>query len=273
MQSIRSKSLTSSARRALELILQQGIDPNVCKDYGTSPLLNAVQSRNVEAVELLVQYGANPAACAQNPLESSSSINFEIKSILEKAPTQESPSILSDLIKITDPALSTCTETDVLIPDAYRDQVHPKILQAPPIKLTPAQQDYAQGLAYFKGSGVAKDDVKAVEYFLRAANAGNAMAQHNLAYMYSVGQGVEKDEEKAFDWVKKSAEQGNPIAQDDLGVMYGDGRGVPKDVVQSYRWIALSARQGNAQAINDLEYIKRRMTPEQITEAEKLINK
>jgi len=94
-----------------------------------------------------------------------------------------------------------------------------------------------------------------------------------LAYMYSVGQGVEKDEEKAFDWVKKSAEQGNPIAQDDLGVMYGDGRGVPKDVVQSYRWIALSARQGNAQAINDLEYIKRRMTPEQITEAEKLINK
>lgn len=273
MQSIRSKSLTSSARRALELILQQGIDPNVCKDYGTSPLLNAVQSQNVEAVELLVQYGATPSACAQNPLESSSSINFEIKSILEKAPTQESPSILSDLIKITDPALSTCTETDVLIPDAYRDYVHPKILQAPPIKLTPAQQDYAQGLAYFKGSGVAKDDVKAVEYFLRAANAGNAMAQHDLAYMYSVGQGVEKDEEKAFDWVKKSAEQGNSIAQDDLGVMYGDGRGVPQDLVQSYRWIALSARQGNAQAINDLEYIKRRMTPEQITEAEKLINK
>jgi hypothetical protein len=273
MQRIRSKSLTSSARRALELILQQGIDPNVCKDYGTSPLLNAVQSGNVEAVELLVQYGADPAACSQNPLKSSDNINPEIKSILEKANTQESPSILSDLIKITDPALSTCTEINVLIPEAYRDQVHPKILQAPAVQRTPAQQDYAQGLAYFKGSGVIKDDVKAVEYFSRSANAGNAMAQHDLAYMYSVGQGVEKNDQKAFEWMKKSAEQGNSIAQNDLGVMYGDGRGTPPDVVQSYRWISLSARQGNTQAVKDLEYIKGRMTHEQITEAEKLIGK
>ena len=132
--------------------------------------------------------------------------------------------------------------------------------------------DYVLGLKYFKGDGVAKDLVKAFQYFEIAANNGDASAQHDLAYMYSTGEGVERDDKKAFEWLKKSAEQGNAVAQDDLGVVYGDGRGVAQDWIQSYRWISLSLKQGNERAVKDIEFVKSHMTAEQIKDAEKLLS-
>lgn len=272
MSSIQSEYLTPSARRSLELILQQGMNPNICRGSGSSPLSMAVQSKNLEAVELLVQYGAVPLACPQGLTKALENTSPEIRTILGKSSIHENPSIISDLVAITDQDLGTCTIVNFLIPEEYRNKVPPKIIPAPHVKLTPAQRDYVQGLLYYKGKSVPKDDVKAVEFFLLSAKAGDSMAQHDLAYMYSVGQGVEKDAKKAFEWMKKSAEQGNHVAQDDLGVMYGDGIGTPQNWVESYRWIYLSAQNGNIRAKSDLEYVKARMTPEQFIEAENLLN-
>ena len=55
--------------------------------------------------------------------------------------------------------------------------------------------------------------VKAVEWFRKAAEQGNDVAQYNLAMCYERGEGVVKDLAEAVKWYRKAAEQGNDVAQ------------------------------------------------------------
>ena len=52
-----------------------------------------------------------------------------------------------------------------------------------------------------------------IEELIRAAEAGNAAAQCNLAWSYDEGDGVEVDHEKAFYWYTKAAAPGYPEAR------------------------------------------------------------
>jgi TPR repeat protein len=72
---------------------------------------------------------------------------------------------------------------------------------------------------YANGEGVPKDAAKAVEWYRKAAEQGNAHAQFNLARMYDVGEGVPKDTAKAVEWHRKAAEQGHEDARRKLTSM------------------------------------------------------
>jgi TPR repeat protein len=52
--------------------------------------------------------------------------------------------------------------------------------------------------------------------------------------------------------------------------MYADGEGVPEDFVYAYKWINLAAAQGYEDAREDREIMSKKMTKEQISEAQKL---
>ena len=56
-----------------------------------------------------------------------------------------------------------------------------------------------------EGHGVKKDLRIAADLFERAAQAGNASAQYNLALIYLNGKGRPQDEAKAAEWMQKSA--------------------------------------------------------------------
>ncbi len=51
------------------------------------------------------------------------------------------------------------------------------------------------------------DFKSAVAFFQRAAEAGDKMAQQNLAVMYNNGYGVKKDTEIASQWLNKATDQ------------------------------------------------------------------
>ena len=70
--------------------------------------------------------------------------------------------------------------------------------------------------------------------------------------------------------IRPLAEQGDATAQYTLGVFYDNGLGVPQDRIRSYMWFELSASQGREGAAAFRDLIARRMTPEQIAEAQKL---
>jgi TPR repeat protein len=73
---------------------------------------------------------------------------------------------------------------------------------------------------YLMGQGgLAKDSVKAVEFFLKAALQGNADAQNNLGSMYVLGEGVEQNNSEAKKWYTKSAAQGHTDAKINLEVV------------------------------------------------------
>ena len=79
-----------------------------------------------------------------------------------------------------------------------------------------------------------------------------------------------KDFNEAFTPCTVAAEQGDTEAQHRLGMMYDFGYGITEDDVRAFMWLNLSVAQGNYLATNDRENLRKRMTPEQIAEAQRL---
>src|SRR5258708_38096898 len=74
---------------------------------------------------------------------------------------------------------------------------------------------------YRDGLGdVSKDDCEAARLFKLAADQGNALAQHNLGFMYQNGRGVPQDNAAAIGWYRKAADQVYAPAQVNLGLIY-----------------------------------------------------
>lgn len=105
---------------------------------------------------------------------------------------------------------------------------------------------------------------------LRQAERGDASAQFTLGLKYYNGESVPQDPAEAARWFRNAAEQGNADAQNNLGVMYVNGEGVPQDDVLAHMWVNLSAAQGIQYAQRNLDAIARRMTPDQIAEAQRM---
>lgn len=81
------------------------------------------------------------------------------------------------------------------------------------------------GLAYIRQNPQDSryNPAEAVKYFTRAADAGAADAQFELAKIYEQGLGVTPDPAKALDLYQKSAAQGFADAINDLGFLYYQG--------------------------------------------------
>ncbi len=131
------------------------------------------------------------------------------------------------------------------------------------------------GVMYANGQGVPQDYAEAVKWYRKAAEQGNAEAQHDLGLMYGEGLGVPQDYARAVKWYRKAAEQGYAYAQSNLGVMYGIGQGVPQDYVLAHMWFNLAVSKlppGEARdrAVKNSDTAAERMTPAQISEAQKL---
>ena len=70
----------------------------------------------------------------------------------------------------------------------------------------------------------------------KAAEAGNAAGQYNLAMHYDYDFGVEGTEEQAFEWYKKAAEQGHSEAMHYTAWAYLKGQGVKPDLAKHFEW-------------------------------------
>ena len=103
----------------------------------------------------------------------------------------------------------------------------------------------------------------------KAAIQGHAKAQFNLGKRYANGKGVAEDDKQAVQWYRSAAEQGLAKSQYALGYMYANGVGVLKDDVTAYGWFNIAATNGYEIAKTN-HILTKRMTPDQITEAESL---
>ena len=62
--------------------------------------------------------------------------------------------------------------------------------------------------------GLPKDEQRAVEWYRKAAERGQSIAQYNLGRMYETGLGgLPKSPEKAMEWYRKAAAQGHTAAK------------------------------------------------------------
>jgi len=131
-----------------------------------------------------------------------------------------------------------------------------------------ASATYERGFRHYH-----PEDVKAaVKQLLPLAEAGNADAQFNLGSLYYQGLGVPQDYREAVKWFRKAAEQGHLYAQVNLGSIYAEGiKGViERDYPQALMWYLFAAARGDMEAIEMRDNLAMRMTPAQITEAQRL---
>ena len=81
------------------------------------------------------------------------------------------------------------------------------------------------------------------------ANAGDAIWQNKLGVWYDGGEeGLEQCHAKAMEWYRKAADQGDAEAQSNIGVLYLFGQGVPVDYPLAAAWLLKAALQDNADA-------------------------
>ncbi len=119
----------------------------------------------------------------------------------------------------------------------------------------------------------AGDYAAAMEELLPAARSGNAEAEELIGVMFASGLGVERDDVRAFDWYLRAAMKGHAGAQSGVGWYYEVGRGMPSpDLVRAYAWYVLSAIGGDPDAAISQEEVVKKMTPEQIELSHKLID-
>lgn len=82
--------------------------------------------------------------------------------------------------------------------------------------------------------GVSKDDKKATEWMLKAAEQGYVDAEVFMAAMYDRGLGVKQSESEATKWYKKAGEHGNEMAQAVLGPYARSRLTASKSVPEEY---------------------------------------
>ena len=135
-----------------------------------------------------------------------------------------------------------------------------------------AASQYVLGLQYELGVyGVTPQNyVEAVRWYRKAAERGLDTAKFSLGLMYQQGKGVPQSYAEAIRWYLAGAEQGYADAQANLGVIYGNGLGIPQDYVLAHMWSNLAASSGNKDAQRNRDILARRMTPDQVAEAQRL---
>lgn len=89
-------------------------------------------------------------------------------------------------------------------------------------------------LAYYEGGdAVEKDYQTAYNWFVKAAETGNAVGQYNAGFMLLSGVLGEPDYDAALHWLEKAAAQNHEYALINLGAMYASGLGVDKDAAKA----------------------------------------
>lgn len=111
-----------------------------------------------------------------------------------------------------------------------------------------ADAQFRLGEFYVRGEGMAKDAVKACDWFERAADQGHVQAFHVLADCYLNGEGREQDTDTAVYLYGSAAESGLVRSQYQLARMYATGSGVPKNAERGYIYLLLAVR-GDTDAI------------------------
>ena len=107
------------------------------------------------------------------------------------------------------------------------------------------------GYIYEKGKYVEKDQIKAIEYYKRAASSGHPIAMNYLgAYHFN-----REEHKEAVELFVEGAIMGCLRAANNLGICYENGYGIAKDYPEAIYWYERAARKGHLEAMVNLGFL------------------
>lgn len=111
-------------------------------------------------------------------------------------------------------------------------------------------------LMYSQGKGTAWDTFKAIDWLSKAADAGDAEAEALLGLAYSSGTvGVSQDPVRAYELELRAAKQGFTLAEYTVGYDYQHGAGTAVDYPQAIAWFKKASDAGDPLAAVGLGYM------------------
>lgn len=113
----------------------------------------------------------------------------------------------------------------------------------------------AIGEAYKNGIGVDKDIIKALPFYMSAAEQGNKIAINQIGWYYQYGVSFEKDETKALYYYEKASDLGNTLASANAGYCYHNGIGTTIDYLKAVEYYTIGSMDGITFAQNNLANI------------------
>ena len=119
------------------------------------------------------------------------------------------------------------------------------------------------------GEGASQNPKEAAKWYRLAAEQGHPDAQNNLGVMLENGDGVARNYEEAMKWYLGAAESENRDAPNNIGVMYMTGVGVRRDFVKAVTWFHIAGK-GDPAAMSNKKFLIKRMTTDEIAQAENL---
>ncbi len=124
------------------------------------------------------------------------------------------------------------------------------------------------GELHYNGIGTPKSYKKAIECFERS-ECGDGYSK--LAIMYVYGYGCDESFERALEYWDKGAELGNAVCEYQLAMVYLNGiSGVKKDISKAAEYIKSAANKGFAPAVKALSTLPKKYTEKTQAEIEEL---
>ena len=110
------------------------------------------------------------------------------------------------------------------------------------------------GYCYEFGIGVEQDDIKALEYYKKSAECGDAAGMQSLGWCCAKGIGTKADAKKAFECFENSANHGDGVAMNNLGDCYLNGFGTTANKKTAFDLYVKSAYFGYIGAVKNIRY-------------------
>jgi TPR repeat protein len=123
--------------------------------------------------------------------------------------------------------------------------------------------EFARGLAAYN----AAEYEAAFDAWYPLADEQDPKAQAAIAFLYLKGLGVQQDDVRAADWYRRAAQHGRPEAQFFLGTLYYLGRGVPQDDRLAHVWCEIALAGGMMAGLDCRDAASARMTRAEIDQA------
>jgi TPR repeat protein/tetratricopeptide (TPR) repeat protein len=108
------------------------------------------------------------------------------------------------------------------------------------------------GLALMHGIGVDANPSEGETWLRRAALAGDPEAAASVGNIYATGGNLPPNHAEAASWFRRAAEAGHKGAARLLGLLYISGAGVPRDLQEATRWLRVAAAGGDTSASAEL---------------------
>jgi localization factor PodJL len=113
-----------------------------------------------------------------------------------------------------------------------------------------------------RGAGVSKDEAQAIALYRKAAAGGHVRAMHNLGVLLSA-RGWAQDYREAAGWFNRAAQAGLADSQYNLALLYERGLGVEQDLSRAYFWYSVAAKAGDKEATRQAGRLKRTLPAEE----------